>query len=158
MVSANRSESKKKLFTVEAANATLPLVRAITRDMVELAREVAERRHRLSTLLVGRRECIGDPYHEELAQIEDELNKDATRLQEYVDELRDLGVEPKSIFEGLVDFPAMMDGREVYLCWRLDEPEVLHWHEISAGFEGRQSLSRPGPAGKKPGSVAEPAR
>ena len=42
--------------------------------------------------------------------------------------------------EGLVDFPSRLDGRTVFLCWRLGEPEVLHWHELDAGFAGRQPL------------------
>ena len=62
------------------------------------------------------------------------------RLQEFVDELRDLGVEPKNGPDGLIDFPSMMDGRLVYLCWKLGEPEVQHWHELDAGFAGRHSL------------------
>ena len=41
---------------------------------------------------------------------------------------------------GLVDFPAIVDGEEVYLCWMLDEPEVGHWHEPDAGFAGRQPI------------------
>jgi hypothetical protein len=51
-----------------------------------------------------------------------------------------LGVEPKG-GDGLVDFPALWDGRLVYLCWKLGEPEVLYWHEIDAGFAGRQPLT-----------------
>jgi len=42
---------------------------------------------------------------------------------------------------GLVDFPALVDGKEVYLCWKLGEPEVLFWHDMDAGFAGRQSLT-----------------
>ena len=42
---------------------------------------------------------------------------------------------------GLVDFPAVMDGEEVYLCWLLDEPAVDHWHSIEAGFAGRRPLA-----------------
>ena len=49
-------------------------------------------------------------------------------------------MEPKGAVEGLVDFPAEMDGRIVYLCWKLGEPEVLHWHDLESGFAGRQSL------------------
>jgi len=41
-----------------------------------------------------------------------------------------------------VDFPCWMDEREVYLCWKLDEPEVSHWHEVDAGFAGRQKLKQ----------------
>ena len=136
----NEPYQPRKTFTVEQANAVLPLVRAITADLVQLSREVVERRERLALLSAGRGAQAGDPYSEELAQIEEELDKDSEQLQAYVDELRELGVEPKSGPEGLVDFPAMMDDRLVFLCWRLGEPEVLHWHELDAGFRGRQSL------------------
>jgi hypothetical protein len=129
-----------KLFTVEQANAALPLVRAITSDLVQLSRDVMERRERLALLSVGRSAAAKDPYSEELAQIEEELDKDSEQLQAYVDELRELGVEPKSGPEGLVDFPSLMDERIVFLCWKLGESEVTHWHALDAGFAGRQSL------------------
>jgi hypothetical protein len=131
----------KKLFTVEEANAMLPLVRAIAKDLSTLSREVIERRERLAMLHQSRRPNKSqDAYSEELAQIEQELTKDSERLHDYVEELRALGVEPKNGPEGLIDFPCDMDGRIVYLCWKLGEPEVLHWHELDAGFRGRQSL------------------
>lgn len=131
----------RKVFTVEQANAALPLVRAITRDLAELSRDVIDRRERLSLLLKGRERDKRDLYGEELAQVQEELERDTDRLQAYVEELRELGVEPKNGPEGLIDFPAVMDGRAVYLCWKLGEPEVLHWHELEAGFRGRQSLT-----------------
>ena len=143
----------RKLFTVEQANAALPLVRAITADLVRLSREVIERRERLALLSAGRSASAKDPYTEELSQIEEELDKDTEQLQAYVEELRDLGVEPKSGPEGLVDFPAMMDDRIVLLCWKLGESEVLHWHELDAGFQGRQSLIAGSVA---PGAAAPP--
>ncbi len=129
-----------KLFTVDQANASLPLVRAITTDLVNLSREVIDRRERLALLSAGRSSTTKDLYSEETAQIEEELEKDSEQLQAYVDELRALGVEPKSASEGLVDFPCMMDDRIVLLCWKLGETEVTHWHELEAGFAGRQSL------------------
>jgi hypothetical protein len=130
----------RKLFTVEQANAVLPLVRSITSDLVRLSRDVMERRERLALLTAGRNAEASDPYSEELAQIEEELDKDSRQLQEYVEELRELGVEPKSGPEGLIDFPSLMDGRLVFLCWKLGESEVTFWHELDAGFRGRQSL------------------
>ncbi|MCA9249154.1 MAG: DUF2203 domain-containing protein [Planctomycetales bacterium] len=139
-----------KLFTPEEANAALPLVRAIVRDLAGLSCEVADRRARLAALLSSRNSDEldqADPYSAELAQIQDELDNDTRQLQEYVRELRDLGVEPKNGPEGLVDFPAEMDGRIVYLCWKLGEPEVLHWHELEAGFAGRQPLTAGSVAG-----------
>jgi hypothetical protein len=133
----------QKLFTVERANATLPLVRAIVKDLAELSREFADRRERLAHLLRGRRELSpDDPYYSELVQIEEELDKDRVRLQDYVTELRELGAEPKDGLEGLVDFPAMVDGRPVYLCWKLGEPKIEFWHEMNAGFQGRRPMPR----------------
>ena len=133
--------SSRKYFTLEQANAMLPLVRAIVKDLSELSRDVIDRRERLAHLLAGRDGDASDIYREELAQTEEELEKDGQRLREYVEELQRLGIEPKNGPEGLVDFPALIDGREVYLCWKLGEPEVLFWHELEAGFAGRQSLT-----------------
>jgi hypothetical protein len=130
-----------RLFTIEQANAMLPLVRAICSDLSQLARDVMERRHRLALLTAGRELKAGDPYSDELAHMETELERDATRLQEYVQELRELGVEPKGALEGLVDFPCELDGRVILLCWRLGEPEVLYWHDLDSGFAGRQPLT-----------------
>ncbi len=79
-------------------------------------------------------------YSEEVQQIEEELEKDIERLEEFANELEDLGVELKDPVQGLIDFRSLMDGREVYLCWKLGEDEITHWHELNAGFQGRQSL------------------
>ena len=140
-----------RLFTIEQANAMLPLVRAITTDLAGLAKDVVERRHRLALLTTGRDLKPGDPYSDELSQMEADLERDATRLQGYVDELRELGVEPKGAVEGLVDFPCMLDGRLVLLCWRLGESEVLYWHDLESGFGGRQPLT----AGSMPGEFGQ---
>ena len=137
---STRGYTPSKIFTIEQANAMLPLVRAITTDVANLARELVERRHRLDVITAGRDLKPGDPYADELAHVEAELERDAARLKEYLNELKELGVEPKGAVEGLVDFPALLEGRLVFLCWKLGEPEVTHWHELEAGFAGRQSL------------------
>jgi hypothetical protein len=132
--------AQPKFFTPAEANATLPLVRAIVSDLVDLSRDLAERRQRLSLLLAGKSKTARDPYHEELVQTQKDMDRDIVRLREYVEELKALGVEPKSGTEGLVDFPAILSGRPVYLCWKFDEPRVLYWHDLEAGFAGRQPL------------------
>jgi len=143
---ATKPSDFKRLFTVEEANAMLPLVRAICTDLAQLSRDVVERRERLANLRrvresQGRTDKRNDLYSEEVAQIEEELELDSQRLNDYVEELRRLGIEPKNGLEGLVDFPSLIDGRVVLLCWRLNEPEVLYWHEMEAGFAGRQPLT-----------------
>jgi hypothetical protein len=54
--------------------------------------------------------------------------------------LERLDIVVRDLDRGLVDFPAVIDGREVYLCWLLDEPAVTHWHAIESGFAGRRPL------------------
>lgn len=142
-LSGGAASAVAKTFTVKQANAALPLVRAITSDLATLSRDVTERRQRLATLIARRERSAGDIYSEELRQIEEELEKDTDRLRDLVDELRQLGVEPKGGPEGVigtVDFPGIVDGRLVYLCWRLGESEVRYWHDLEAGFAGRQLL------------------
>lgn len=129
-----------RFFTVEEANAALPLVKAICQDLSTLSRELVDRRERLALLLTGRDEGRDDMYRQELTQIEEELERDSDRIEAFVQELRDLGLEPKNALEGLVDFPSKMDDRTVLLCWKLNEPEVLYWHELEDGFQGRQPL------------------
>ena len=128
-------------FTIERANATLPLVRAIVSDFVRVFREVLERRRRLAILMDGRDPDRNDPYHQELVQIQEELDKDRERLQQYVEELVELGIEPPSGPEGLIDFPTVIEGRKAYLTWRLDEPEVLYWRELDVAPSQRQPLA-----------------
>jgi hypothetical protein len=62
------------------------------------------------------------------------------RLRELVHKVQDQGVILKDMGIGLLDFPSLRDGREVYLCWRYDEQRIGFWHETDAGFAGRQPL------------------
>uniref|UniRef100_A0A7C4LPL5 DUF2203 family protein n=1 Tax=Schlesneria paludicola TaxID=360056 RepID=A0A7C4LPL5_9PLAN len=130
-------------FTVASANRTLPLVRMIVADIVELYRDVRERRDRLEALNRSRRptpQREADPYREEVEEVERQLEQDEQRIQSYVNELHDLGVELKDPVEGLVDFPTTIDGQAAYLCWKLGEVEVGYWHSLDSGFAGRQPL------------------
>jgi hypothetical protein len=136
---AEAGRTAKKYFTVESANKMLPLVRSIATDIVTKFRELDELRGRLEIVHGGRREGLSDAHREEVDAIEQEFDRVKGEFGALADELRRLGVELKGP-DGLVDFPAIMDDREVYLCWKLGEPEVLYWHEREAGFAGRQRL------------------
>jgi hypothetical protein len=130
----------KKCFTVAEANNTLPLVRAIVQDITTLAQELRDRSERLSRVRQTDRFSLSDAHDEELRQVREDLERGQEKMEEYVRELTQLGVEIKEPFIGLIDFPSVMNGRPIYLCWRLGEPEVAHWHELEAGFAGRQKL------------------
>jgi hypothetical protein len=138
---ANKSTPKKKYFSVAEANAALPLARAIVKDIADLARDLRERHERLSRLKPNERITLGEAHQEEVREATAEFERDQERMREYIKELNDLGIELKDFDTGLIDFPCRLGDREVYLCWRLGEPEVAHWHEIDAGFAGRRRIT-----------------
>lgn len=137
-------ETRRKYFTVDEANKALPLVRMIVQDIVDQYQKVTDLKQRLSTVSRSherdrRRHREPDVYAEELAQTNALLETEETALRGFLEELDRLGVELKGA-DGLCDFPARIDGRDVYLCWRLGEPDVQYWHDLDAGFAGRKPI------------------
>jgi hypothetical protein len=126
-----------RLFTLEQANRMLPLVRRIVEDIVQDYARWREQVGVLEVVAAGRR---GDSPPNEAEKVEEDAQRLAADIERYVTELRELGVDFKGFDQGLVDFPAELDGRRVYLCWKLGEDSVEYWHEVDAGFAGRQKL------------------
>ena len=91
--SKSADRKKKKYYTVEEANKTLPLVRAIVNDIVREYEAVIELKERLSAVTSDRKRSSSDPYSEELAQSQTELDAKEQKLRAYIDELNALGVE-----------------------------------------------------------------
>ena len=141
MAAQDSVEAKPKFFSVEEANRSLPLVKAIVGDIVRQFEVVNTQKQRLIALKNLRRRpgSEGEAYAEEMSQSQTDLESGEGQLNTYLAELTKLGVKLKG-FDGLCDFPSLRDGREVYLCWRLEEESVRYWHEINAGFAGRQLL------------------
>jgi hypothetical protein len=138
---AKRRPKKRKLYTVEEANAMLPLLRVILRDITTLANELRGPYERLVRLQEA--EGLDEAHKEEVHQLVDEFERGQEKLNEYEQELEKLDVELKDYYTGLIDFRHLKDGKEVYLCWRMDEPEVSHWHDLNTGFSGRQKIAPP---------------
>jgi hypothetical protein len=142
MTNSKRARPKRKHFTPQEANAMLPLLRSILRDITTLACELRDQHEQLENAKDSK-EVLNAAQRDANQTLEADFERSRDRMQEYLDELEKLGIELKDPFSGLVDFRAMVEGREVYLCWRLDEPEVAYWHELDAGFQGRQKLMVP---------------
>ncbi len=128
------------LFTLEQAEAMLPEVRDELLSMQACKRELDD----LRTALVRVAETSTGNGH---VKDEDGLAQKRRRAEELVDDLNQRlmringwGIELKGIDEGLIDFPSERGGRTVYLCWRLGEDHIGWWHELDAGFAGRQPL------------------
>lgn len=121
-----------RTFTVEQANRMLPLVRRIVEDLV-----VA---HGAWQQAVGQFEMASNAKASDAEVFQREIERLAREIDGYLREISDLGVEFKGFEQGLIDFPSEFSGRPVYLCWKLGETAVMHWHEIDAGFAGRRQL------------------
>jgi len=134
--------AEETVLTIEAVNQRLPLVRTIVRDIMELHRDIAVRKQRLSSLRERHPVSGGDDsvYEQEVLQMEGELLHDEQRLEEFAQELHQIGGMLTDAQSGTVDFPGDMDGERVWLCWRSDEPEVLSWHSGDCGKSERVSL------------------
>lgn len=126
-----------RLFNVEEANRTLPLVRRIVEDVVRQHRVWREKILELDLVASSARP---EDSRERAEQLEGEAQAIAREIDGYQRELEDLGIQLKDRRMGLVDFPSEMGGRRVLLCWRLGESEVQFWHDEDAGYAGRQPL------------------
>ncbi len=126
-----------KQFTVDQANATLPLVRKIVADVV---REHAVWREKILELDLVASSAVAEGDRGNAEQLEHEVQARAREIASFQRELGALGIELKDPRLGLVDFPSEINGRRILLCWRLGEPEIQFWHEVDSGYTGRQPL------------------
>jgi len=143
MTSKRKARKRKKFFTPAEANAALPLVKAIVQDIATLAHSLTDRQERVRRLGPLENNGLSEAHREEIQDVQTEMERDEDRMRDCMRELVELGIELKDPFTGLIDFPGWIDGHEVYLCWRLGEEEVGHWHELNKGFAGRQKLGVP---------------
>jgi hypothetical protein len=127
-----------KYFTLAEANKTLPLVRRIVADITAL--------HPVWRDLVSRFELVAAQSRPEWGESPEQLDlrtqveDKAREINDYLGELEQIGCHFKGFDEGLVDFYGQLDGRDILWCWKQGEDEIAHWHELDAGFAGRQPV------------------
>lgn len=91
------------------------------------------------------------PPYQELLRKKGERQRFIERLEEAVNEIQDMGCLVKDLEAGLIDFPSLRNGQEVYLCWKLGERRIEFWHSLDEGFAGRKRLDGK-PEGEVPGN------
>lgn len=126
-------ENFPKLFTVEEANALLPKLRELLLDVALHRDELRRRAPHLEPIIRAAAANGGGKAGAEYGVEAYELHKDIERI-------RELGVFLKDLDTGLIDFPHELEGRVVFLCWHPPEEKVKFWHDINAGYQGRQPL------------------
>ncbi len=122
-------------YSAAQANKALPLVRRIVADLVKHFRTWEDAVRQVE--LTAHDNSLENPESERWQR---EAQRLAAEVDTCVRELAELGVEVKALDIGLVDFPGVLEGREVSFCWAMGESAVTHWHERDAGFAGRQPL------------------
>jgi hypothetical protein len=127
-----------KLFTLADAERTLPLVRRIVADLMTEYPRWRTAVSRFELLTGGARADWGETG--ELVAARDAVTVAAARINEYLKELEAIGCVFKGFDAGLVDFYSLRDDRPIFLCWRMGEARIQHWHELDSGFGGRQPI------------------
>ena len=122
-----------KYFTVEEANALLPKLKVLLEQLLAARQRIIDDRKTWEPMMEKARGNGGGERGKSLF-------KDESRIHLTMEQLNEWGILIKDVDTGLVDFPALRHGREIYLCWRLGEPRVAYWHDVDAGFAGRQPL------------------
>jgi hypothetical protein len=123
----------KKLFTLNEANAFVPqllyLVPKIQKLSVSLNNNFPDIKNARDKAKWNGGSDQGVGYLNAVLKYNDLMRK-----------IEEMGCEVKGIREGLIDFPSLREGREVCLCWRMPEKEILFWHDLNAGFTGRKPI------------------
>ena len=118
---------KPKIFSLEQASKTLPLVRKIVEDILKTGQAIRE-------LSVEMEKPEEDP----------EINRLMDQLDELFSEMEELGCYYRdwNFTVGLVDFPSKINGKEVLLCWKSDEEAIGYFHDSESGFAGRKHIPK----------------
>jgi hypothetical protein len=120
-------------FTVDEANATLPLLEPLIEKLLQLYQKIADEQSGVIPVI---QKAGGNGGNRSASQVGMWMGE----MEALVEQIQEQGVVIKDARIGLLDFPAWRDGREVYLCWRYGEKSVAYWHATDAGFSGRQPL------------------
>lgn len=120
-----------KRFKLAEANRSLPLVRRIVTDIVKTHEQITSLQAALESAK-----------HKDQPPIQAKIDFAVEHLQNFVEELHDIGCDLKDYQMGLVDFLGRHRGHDVCLCWKLGEDTIEFWHEIQTGFAGRQPISQ----------------
>ena len=122
-----------KYYTPKEANHQLEVVRPIVAELISISERIWAHQPEIWSVVEKSAGNGGNPTLSKMLP-------DFDRLDLVLHQLQDMGIEVKDLSTGLIDFPALKDGRVVYLCWKYNEGSIQFWHEIEAGFAGREPI------------------
>ena len=124
-----------KHYTLDQARALLPQVREWLNE-VGVMREKLERQEQKVAALMEPGVDVGGPLVNRWVEL-------MAQIKEVLMEFHRREIQVKDLDRGLIDFPSLMGGREVFLCWEQGEEDIEFWHDLDAGYAGREKLSGP---------------
>jgi hypothetical protein len=122
----------QKHYTREEATALLPQIRIWLARLKEFRAEIERSDKRLASLMSPGKDLGGDLVNRWIRTL--------AEMQQVLGEFQNRGILIKDLDRGLLDFPAIIGGREVFLCWEADEETVEFWHDLDAGYGGRERI------------------
>ena len=128
----------RKYFTLAEANRTLPLVKRVVADITALYPKWRELVYRYEYAAAQARPEWGEST--EQLELRGDIEAVARNINQYLEELEQVGCVFKGFEQGLVDFYGKLDGRDVFWCWKVGEDRIEHWHDLEAGYAGRQPV------------------
>ena len=131
---------RHRLFTLEEANELVPWLETTFQRLVPAQEELTALQSRLLVLQRQRRSNGASSSQSEVTQVQQEQDRLGQRFEESIREITNQGILVRDVARGLVDFPSIREGREVYLCWIGGEEQIEFWHETDRGFAHRQPL------------------
>ncbi|MCY2975460.1 MAG: DUF2203 domain-containing protein [Planctomycetota bacterium] len=137
-----QSSTAEIIFSLDQANAMLPLLRLIVADISLAHRELSERRHQLHRLVRRREDSKAQLYNDEVEDTRNDLRNETRQLDEYITELEGLGVVLRSAYDGIVDFPTVIRDEAAFYIWKMGELDVGFWRWPSETFSQRRPLPK----------------
>ena len=131
---------RHRLFTLEEANELVPWLETTFQRLVPAQEELTALQSRLLVLQRQRRSNGASSSQSEVTQVQEEQDRLGQRFEESIREITNQGILVRDVARGLVDFPSIREGREVYLCWIGGEEQIEFWHETDRSFAHRQPL------------------
>lgn len=122
----------RKHYTLEQARALLPEVRQWLSQLAQLRQRLAQYDERLAEILTAGNDAGGDLVNHWVRTL--------SEVKSLLANFQKREIQVKDLDRGLIDFPALVGGKEVFLCWEQDEEDIEFWHDLDTGYAGRERL------------------
>jgi len=131
---------RHRIFTLHEASNLIPWVDVRLSELADLENNLIDARHNYTELLNSRNNNGHSSSENDIETARKDMERFIEDFQKILDSISNEGILVRHVQSGLIDFPTLREGREVYLCWIRGEDQIEFWHETNVGYSDRQSL------------------